>query len=194
MAAKSKSRSKQNQVRIIGGDWRGRKLAFPSSAGLRPTPDRVRETVFNWLQAYLRGAHCLDLFAGSGALGFEALSRGAQAVTFIENERSVLKVIQDNVSLLGVGDKVTSRQADALAFIQEDRETLYDIIFLDPPYDKGLTIECLQRFELYPCLKPGGLVYLEHESSLVIPDLSEKWLVLKSKTAGQVSYALLRSI
>lgn len=194
MAAKSRSHNKQNQVRIIGGQWRGRKLAFPSSAGLRPTPDRVRETLYNWLQPYLPGMTCLDLFAGSGVLGFEALSRGARSVTFVEFERNVSRVLQDNINLLGAGDKAHLRCMDALAFIQESHDSLYDLIFLDPPYAKGLAVDCLRSVERHPCLKPGGLVYLEHERSLEMPDLSDKWQVLKNKMAGQVSYSLLRSI
>lgn len=194
MAAKSRSHNKQNQVRIIGGDWRGRKLAFPSSEGLRPTPDRVRETVFNWLQPHLPGANCLDLFAGSGVLGLEALSRAARSVTFVDFERSVSYVLRDNIQLLGAGDRAHLKHMDAMAFIRGVHTSLYDIIFLDPPYGKGLAMECLHSFEHHACLKPGGLVYLEHEHSLQTPLLSERWQVLKNKVAGHVAYSLLRSI
>lgn len=191
---KSSTRSKPNQVRIIGGDWRGRKLTFPTAAGLRPTPDRVRETLFNWLQAYLPGARCLDLFAGSGVLGLEALSRGASSVTFVERERSAINAIKDNVNHLAATDRVLVHQGDALQFIQEDHPDLFDIIFLDPPYDMGLSMECLQQLDQNACLKSGGLLYLEHESKLDIAVSPEKWLVLKNKSAGQVCYSLLKSV
>lgn len=191
---KSSARGKHNQVRIIGGDWRGRKLTFPTSTGLRPTPDRVRETLFNWLQAYLPGTRCLDLFAGSGVLGLEALSRGASHATFVERERSVVNVIKDNLKHLAATDKAVVHQGDALQFIQGDHPELFDIIFLDPPYDMGLSLECLQRLEQNACLKSGGLLYLEHETKLEIEVSPEKWLVLKNKSAGQVCYSLLRSL
>jgi len=191
---KSSSRNKQNQVRIIAGEWRGRKLDFPTSTGLRPTPDRVRETLFNWLQAYLPGARCLDLFAGSGVLGFEALSRGAGSVTFVERERAVFNMLQDNVRKLGAADRTTLQHRDAQEWIQSDDSGVYDIVFMDPPYGQGLVTDCLHLFERYSCLKPGGLLYLEHAIQDEAPDLAEKWLVLKNKAAGQVNYSLLRSL
>jgi 16S rRNA (guanine966-N2)-methyltransferase len=154
----------------------------------------VRETLFNWLQAYLPGAHCLDLFAGSGVLGFEALSRGAHSVTFVERERAAFNVLQDNACKLDAADKVKLLHRDALDFIQSDDRGMYDIVFMDPPYGQGLVADCLQLFERYPCLKPGGLLYLEHESDRETPALPEKWLLLKNKTAGQVNYSLLRSL
>ena len=182
-----------NQVRIIAGDWRGRKIGFTDAEGLRPTPDRVRETLFNWLQGYLPGASCLDLFAGSGVLGFEALSRGAATVTFVEKNPAVFRVLQDNISLLQASDKVRSHQAQALDVIDSLAPDSLDVVFIDPPYGKGMVSDCIQKLADSGCLKPSALVYVEQESSLGAPDLPENWVLLKNKQASQVSYYLLQA-
>lgn len=189
---KSRTNNRRNQVRIIAGDWRGRKLDFPDAEGLRPTPDRVRETLFNWLQPYLPGAHCLDLFAGSGVLGFEAMSRGAASVSFVERERSVYQSLDRNIDLLGIKAQVSLKQADALQYLQADDDSEFDIIFLDPPYGKGLVEKCLLSEGLKRHLKVGSLVYMEHEVALGEIVLSRDWSVLKNKKAGHVNYYLLR--
>lgn len=189
---KSRVKNRQNQLRIIAGEWRGRKLDFPSVDGLRPTPDRVRETLFNWLQAYLPGARCLDLFAGSGVLGFEALSRGAGFVSFIERERAAFQSLRDNVDKLQTAERVQLVHDDALHYLDGGCGSRFDIIFLDPPYGQGLVEQCLHRLEQQHCLREGGLVYMEHEVALETVELNENWSVLKNKKAGQVNYYLLR--
>ena len=182
-----------NQIRIIGGEHRGRKLTFPDSQGLRPTPDRVRETLFNWLQAYVPGAVCLDWFAGTGVLGFEALSRGADKVIFVERELKVFQSLKSNLDLLKLGDKTELNHMDALSFIEGISSDFIDIVFLDPPYGKGLVSECLKKLYDCQCLKSKGLVYLEQESQLGDPVLPENWIILKNKQAGQVNYYLLQA-
>ena len=124
--------ARSNSVRIIGGEWRRRQIRFPGSADLRPTPDRMRETLFNWLGQDLTGKTCLDLFAGSGALGFEAASRGAKQVVMVERDAQIFRALQATHTILGAG-QVELARADALAFLQADAR-LYDVVFLDPPY------------------------------------------------------------
>ncbi len=186
------SAGRQNQVRIIAGEWRGRKLEFPDSQCLRPTPDRVRETVFNWLQPYLPRAHCLDLFAGTGAFGFEAVSRGAAAVNLVERDRAVYSALQQNLRKLDAADRVRLINSDALDYLQTC-DQVFDIIFLDPPYGKGLLADAISVIDQRQCLKAGGLVYMEHESHAEMAELPPNWEPLKHKQAGQVSYYLLRS-
>ena len=189
---KSRTKNRRNQVRIIAGDWRGRKLDFPDAEGLRPTPDRVRETLFNWLQPYLPGAHCLDLFAGSGVLGFEVLSRGAASVCFVERERVVCQSLECNIDLLDINARASLEHTDALQYLNASGESEFDIVFLDPPYGKGLVDKCLMNEGLKHRLKDGGLVYMEHEAELGSIALSRYWSVLKNKKAGHVNYYLLR--
>jgi 16S rRNA (guanine966-N2)-methyltransferase len=191
---KQAARRKQNQVRIIGGEWRGRKLDFPDAQGLRPTPDRVRETVFNWLQGYLPGARCLDLFAGTGVLGFEAVSRGAASATLVERDRSVYHALQKNMLKLDMADRVRIINTDALDYLLAGCDQQFDIIFIDPPYGKGLADSAISLIDQADCLKPGGLMYMEHESEAGAAAIAENWRELKHKQAGQVSYYLLRSI
>src|SRR5687768_9098514 len=130
-------RSSTNRVRIIGGQWRSRLIEFPDAAGLRPTPDRVRETLFNWLGQDLTGLRCLDLFAGAGALGFEALSRNASHVTMVEKAPVAVHGLQTAAATLQAGERLKIVSGDALEFLRGDNET-YDIVFLDPPYAGGL--------------------------------------------------------
>ena len=146
-------RKQTNQLRIIGGVWRGRKLDFPSIPGLRPTPDRVRETVFNWLQFDVVGSRCLDLFAGSGALGVEALSRGASVVTFIDEQSSVIAAIKSNMNVLAAND-VRCLTADALSYLRNSNsENKFDIVFCDPPFQQDFLpkiIDALSTSGLLP--------------------------------------------
>ncbi|MGH8696968.1 MAG: 16S rRNA (guanine(966)-N(2))-methyltransferase RsmD, partial [Burkholderiales bacterium] len=134
-----------NRVRIIGGAWRSRVLRFPAVADVRPTPDRVRETLFNWLGQDLTGRRCLDLFAGSGALGFEALSRGAAEAVMVERSRAALGALRENGALLGVGDRARFVFGDALHFLDSPGETRFDVVFVDPPYGRGLADEVFAR-------------------------------------------------
>lgn len=181
-----------NELRIIGGQWRGRRFAFADSEGLRPTGDRVRETLFNWLQAYLPGARCLDLFAGSGALGLEALSRGAAGVTFIERSRAVAGIIQGHLRTLNAsaGRVLTM---DAARYL-EGRPEPFDIVFLDPPFGSDIIGSCCAHLESGGWLAPGAFVYLEHDRNKPLPALPIAWELFRSSSAGQVSFHLARRL
>jgi len=173
-----------NKVRIGGGEWRSRLLHFPDALALRPTPDRVRQTVFNWLGQELHGMHCLDLFSGSGALGFEALSRGAASVVLVENNPAVYRAMLDNAKLLKA-DKADIVRGDALSFLAQNRQP-FDVIFLDPPYGHGWLERLLPQ--LVKHMAPGGVVYAEAEKML---EDGDGWRVLKHGKAGNVHYHLL---
>ncbi|UCH48362.1 MAG: 16S rRNA (guanine(966)-N(2))-methyltransferase RsmD [Betaproteobacteria bacterium] len=175
-----------NQVRIIGGQWRRRLLRFPSSADLRPTPDRVRETVFNWLGQSLEGKHCLDLFAGSGALGFEAASRGARQVVMVEHDRVACAALLANVEALRAGN-IEVHCRDALSFLDSDQRT-FDVVFFDPPYRQGLLPQLLAK--IGPHLAAGAVVYLEAHD---VPQIPPEYVIARRSRAGQVNYLLLES-
>lgn len=178
------------RLRIIGGKWRSRQLLFPEADGLRPTPDRVRETLFNWLRDVIDGARCLDLFAGSGALGFEALSRGAASVVMVDRHPDVIRALQANAQLLdAAGASVVN--ADGLAFIDRPASAPYDIVFLDPPFALDAWRTCCERLERHGWLAPGGWIYLETPAATT-PPLPENWELLRSRRAGQVGYHLAR--
>jgi len=178
------------RLRIIGGEWRGRKLSFPALPDLRPTPDRVRETLFNWLREILPGARCLDLFAGSGALGFEALSRGAQEVVMVDRHPAVVTQLKLHVQQLkAVNARVV--QAEALAFLQGPSR-LFDIIFLDPPFQGDLLGPCLERLAQPGWLAATAWLYLETDRRTPLPPVPADWNVLRHKQAGQVGYYLLQ--
>ncbi len=185
----TKGKSKTNQVRIIGGIHRGRKLPVPDQPGLRPTGDRVRETLFNWLQPLLPGAACLDLFAGSGALGLEAASRGAGRVLMLEQSPAVVRQLRENVDLLGL-EKVQVEQADALLRLQAEVEP-FDIVFLDPPFSEGLLPRACGLLQSNGWLKPDARIYIETDAARGLPELPAQWRLLKEKKAGQVVYALV---
>jgi 16S rRNA (guanine966-N2)-methyltransferase len=172
-------------VRIIGGTWRSRLIAFPPAAGLRPTPDRVRETVFNWLGQTLEGRTCLDLFAGSGALGFEAASRQARRVVMVEKHRGAFLALRENAARLQAGNCVLI-EADALDWLRRDTD-VYDVIFLDPPFAAAL-LPTLWPL-VAPRLGPGGVVYVESGAPLVCP---AGWELYRSGRAGAVHYGLAR--
>lgn len=173
-----------NQVRINAGVWRSRILKFPTVEGLRPTPDRVRQTVFNWLGQDLTGKTCLDLFAGTGAMGFEALSRNAKSVTMIEQSGVAYKALKQNETLLNASEILIFQQ-DALAFLSQNKQ-LFDIIFCDPPYNKNWLTLLLPLLKQH--LAPNGTVYVEAEYALQDDDI---WQVQKRGKAGNVVYHLL---
>jgi len=175
---------RRNAVRIIGGAWRSRLIRFPEGAELRPSPDRVRETLFNWLGQDLSGKTCLDLFAGSGALGFESASRGAASVVLVERDVTACAALSDNVRLLEAGN-VHVEKADALEFLQHsDRQ--FDVIFLDPPFRRGADAELLQAVARR--LSDRGLVYLESDRLFA----AAEWQVVKHGRAGNVQFHLLK--
>ncbi|HRE15990.1 MAG TPA: 16S rRNA (guanine(966)-N(2))-methyltransferase RsmD [Rhodocyclaceae bacterium] len=179
-----------NSVRIIGGAWRRRVLRFPDSSGLRPTPDRVRETLFNWLGQELDGLTCLDLFAGSGALGFEAASRGAAKVVMVESAGKVAESLKNNLKMLGDPAHVEIVRGDAVQYLASTSQQ-FDVIFADPPYHQGW-IERLAPL-LGKALKADAALYLEAERALQTPgpELPD-WRVIRHGKAGEVHYHLMR--
>ena len=186
---KKRQTSASGDYRIIGGQWRGRRLRVADSPGLRPTTDRVRETVFNWLQWDINDARVLDLFAGSGSLGFEAASRGAAQVTLVEAVKSVSQQLQNNVTLLKteVVDIITH---DALSWLETVPATPYDMVFIDPPFREGLADKALQLLDQGNWLAVDNIVYLETEKEWPLT-LPANWRVTKEKTHGQVCFRLL---
>lgn len=180
---------KPNQLRIIAGTWRGRKLSFPEVAGLRPTPDRVRETVFNWLAPALPGARCLDLFAGSGALGFEAASRGAAVVELVERDTQIVAALRAHVTTLAAA-QVQVVAAEVLNYLAGSASP-FDIVLLDPPYDRPeLLAVCCTQLEAGGWLAPQARIYLETRGKTGLPPLPGNWELVRSKQAGQVGYHL----
>ena len=172
-----------NTLRIIGGEMRGRKFKFPDAKGLRPTPDRVRETLFNWLQGRIHGARCLDLFAGSGALGLEALSRGAADVVFVERDKHVAEKLRENLSLLDQ-DKGHCLQNSAEKFLQGSAEA-FDIVFLDPPFKDDVLTELCASLEAGGWLSEEFRLYMERPQSLAMPELPAGWELLRETKAGE---------
>lgn len=152
----SNRRARSTGVRIVGGSWRGRRLTVPAGTEVRPTPDRVRETLFNWLDPFLPGAQCLDLFAGTGALGLEALSRGAAETTFVEHDAVLVRALEERVGALAAEAQVFHE--DALEFLASRPQRPFDVVFVDPPYATGLA-QVLERLAAW--LRPEHLVYVE---------------------------------
>ena len=186
------------QLRIIGGIWRSRRLTVPFSEALRPTPDRVRETLFNWLQPHLSGASCLDLFAGTGALCLEALSRGAGRVVMVERAADVAAALRDNVAMLQA-DGAEVIQSDAVTFLTNDRRRgkeiplTFDIIFIDPPFRSDLIARCAALISSRNWLSPRGLVYVESPHNVKKLPLPPTWGILRSKRTGNVGYHLVQN-
>lgn len=180
-------------LRIIGGSWRGRRLRFPPSPEIRPTPDRVRETLFNWLSGRVPGARCLDLFAGSGALGLEALSRGAAHVTFVECDVRAAREIGARLTEWGAGGRGRVVEMDARGFLAGPAEA-FDIAFLDPPFASSLLSDALARLEHAGWLSPDALIYLERPAHSASPPLPAAWTELRAKRAGEVGYHLYSRI
>lgn len=196
MRAKKPQTNKRsaNTLRIIGGEWRSRKLQFIDAPGLRPTPDRIRETLFNWLQGKIHNVLCLDLFAGSGALGLEALSRGAKDVIFVEKTTAIANKLKENLALLKADATVIN--SDALSYLNTtaDVKQSFDVIFLDPPYRLGLIEKSLSGLIEKKLIDENTLIYLEHEAEDSF-DWTEYGLeVLKQASAGQVKSFLLHQI
>lgn len=183
---------KQGQIRIIGGRWRGRKLLVPEVPSLRPTPDRVRETLFNWLMPVISGAYCLDAFAGSGVLGFEALSRGAAHVVMVEQVPALVTLLQQELLQLNV--KNAEIYCASVPRQLKKPQQLFDIIFLDPPYHDNLLLPTCFYLEEHGFLAEKSYIYLETKEVLQQGDLPADWQLLKSKKAGQVAYHLAQRL
>ena len=180
----------KNQLRIIGGKRRGRKLQFPSLPGLRPTPDRGRETLFNWLMHDIIDAHCLDLYAGSGALGFEALSRGAAEVLFIDVAPEAVQALVTNANKLNVDD-FDVRCLRLPCVIEDSISTPIDIVFLDPPFKQGLIAKTCEWLDSANILADHALIYIEAEKELTPLPIPHHWKMLRNKVAGNVAYYLI---
>jgi len=189
MARPGRPATERGQLRIIGGRWRGRRLTFTATGGLRPTPDRVRETLFNWLAPVIRGAHCLDLFAGSGALGLEALSRGAARVDFVDSSATVRQEIERHLAMLGATGEGSCHQRTAEQFLK-DSHRRFDIVFVDPPFGRELVEPVCRELDARGALADDALVYVESGAGEAAPRMPPGWRLHREKTAGRVSYRL----
>jgi len=179
-------------LRIIAGQWRGRKLAVLDLAGLRPTSDRIRETVFNWLQPHLGAANCLDLYAGTGALGLEAASRGAEKVTLVELNAKAATQLQSHCQTLSATQCQVHTQA-ASDFLEQNQQQ-YDIVFIDPPYQGNYWSDIAQQLMTNNSLAENALIYLEYPKQVAMPILPTQWQLIKEKKAGAVNYCLFQNI
>jgi 16S rRNA (guanine966-N2)-methyltransferase len=187
---KHKANAARRMLRIIGGRHRGRRLQFPAGVEIRPTPDRVRETLFNWLQPRIEGARVLDLFAGSGALGMEALSRGAGHVTFVEQDRRAAAAIEAlahdwHETALSV------HCAEALGWLAHAGNPPFQIVFVDPPYDLNLQGRVFEALATRALLAPDARIYVEHRAREALPELPAGWRSVRDGHAGEVGYHLL---
>ncbi len=187
-SGRNQDRGQSGVLRIIGGEWGGRKLRFRAARGLRPTPDRVRETLFNWLAPRLHGARCLDLFAGSGALGLEALSRGAGFVQFVDSNASSLARIDEHLQALG-STSANCRAADALRFLGAPGSA-FDIVFLDPPFELDLLEPVSRALEEGGWLAAEAMIYMEAGSREASPALPANWQPHREKVMGDVRFSL----
>ena len=181
----------KNNVRLIAGQWRGRNLSFLDAEGLRPTPDRVRETLFNWLQAIIPGAVCVDCFAGSGALGFEAASRGAEKVILVDSNPDVIRQLRENKKLLNA-ESVEVILSAALDYLQQSK-TQADIFFLDPPFASHLLQQALDVITANDLLKQDGIIYVEYKKNKP-PELPPGCRWLRQKKAGDLGYGLVECL
>jgi len=181
--------SPSGRLRIVAGKWRSRLLPVAEEPGLRPTSARIRETLFNWLASTTEESRCLDLFAGTGALGFEALSRGAREIVFVENSARAAAALKESVKVLdATGARI--HQADAIRYLKREPEP-FDIVFLDPPFADDLLEDLCRLLSEGNWLADGAQVYLEQDSERPLPALPGGWTIINDKTAGQVRYALV---
>lgn len=184
----TQKKTSAGSVRIISGLWRGRKLPVHHAEGLRPTSDRVKETLFNWLAQDIAQAKCLDVFAGSGGLGFEAASRQADIVTMLEYNPEAYRQLQSNISSLNATN-LTAVSCDALQHLAKPG-TPYDVVFLDPPFHKGLLAQVITLLESNNWLAENAYIYIETEKALQLEGIPEHWSLHREKTTSQVSYRL----
>ena len=189
MKRNQKLRHRQ-RLRVIGGKWGGRQIHFPESPQIRPTAARTRETLFNWLQHDIQDARCLDLFAGSGALGIEALSRGARFCDFVDTDSTALNSIKRALANLAANDFAATHKETAKNFVMEGQ--IWDVIFLDPPFGTLLGFEALTALYEYQCLHPQSLIYLEARADENIETTDTKYVTYREKVAGQVRYQLFK--
>ena len=181
-----------NSIRIIGGEFRGRRLSFADAPGLRPTADRLRETLFNWLQGRVEAAACLDLFAGSGALGLEALSRGAGFVRLVDQSRVVARQLRQNLRLLQAESRAEVVQGDAMRLLRQEADRSFDLVFLDPPFARDWLEDACGLLESNAWLRPGSWIYLEQDSNRQWPQTPAGWSLHREARAGQAACRLFR--
>ena len=193
MTGKANNKIPQGNLRIIAGKHRGRKLSFLQLPGVRPTPNRVRETLFNWLTGFTEGACCLDLFCGSGALGLEAISRGAAEVTFVDASDSVMRNVRQQLKILQEPAETYCQKAEKW-LTEQPAESAFDIIFLDPPFNQNLLQPVCARIAEKSLIKPGGYIYLEAEATLSHLPLPQNWQIQKQKQTSQIVYTLCQAI
>jgi 16S rRNA (guanine966-N2)-methyltransferase len=179
-----------NKLRIIGGEWRSRQIVFDDAPGLRPTPSRVRETLFNWLRADVENSRCLDLYSGSGALGFEAASRGAKRVVQVESNPKACQKLRDNIAVLKAV-QMDLMCSDVDSFLRGKAES-FDLVFLDPPFGQNLIAQTCRLLEQGGWLSGYAKIYIEVERNLSLVDMPASWRLLKSKTAGEVGFYLFQ--
>ena len=189
---KSDNKSQPGRLRIVAGNWRSRLLEIADVPGLRPTSARIRETVFNWLAPRIDGARCLDLFAGTGALGLEALSRGATACDFVEKSSKAAKTLRRNIASLEA-KSATVFEGSAEKFLEQPGATKYEIVFLDPPFAAAMLADLCRLLEASEVLAEGARIYVEEDRNQPMFDMPDGWQVLKSKESGNVRYSLLEA-
>jgi 16S rRNA (guanine966-N2)-methyltransferase len=190
VASSSKRKSQPGRLRIVAGNWRSRLLDIADVEGLRPTSERIRETLFNWLSPRIAGSRCLDLFAGTGALGLEALSRGAAEVVFVEKSAKAIATLRRNIQTLDATAAVLHR-GDANTFLRDANDRQFDIVFLDPPFAADMLGDLCRLLDETSVLAHGALVYIEEDRARPEVELPVGWQVLKSKQAGNVRYSLI---
>jgi 16S rRNA (guanine966-N2)-methyltransferase len=183
---------KYGRIRIIGGRWKRRKLAFPSLPGLRPSPDSVRETLFNWLAPHITGASCLDLFAGSGAFGFEAASRGAAFVQLVESHSLTVKYLGDSIALLDHQGVLKLHAGDAIRYLEQPGEE-FDLVFLDPPFEQGLLAPCCDLLANGSRLAASAIIYIESPKANSLLPIPPSWNIIRETTTGMVKSTLIQT-
>ncbi|MGI9232189.1 MAG: 16S rRNA (guanine(966)-N(2))-methyltransferase RsmD [Woeseiaceae bacterium] len=192
MAKRNKSnKTRSGRLRIVAGNWRSRLLDIADVPGLRPTPERIRETLFNWLAPHIHGARCLDLFAGTGALGLEALSRGAKSTVFVDSSERAIDTLKVNIGLLGA-EGAEVRPMDAAKFLNGQLAQQFDLVFIDPPFASDLLDDTFEALEASGALTDRCLIYVEQSRTGPESSLPNAWRILKDKTAGNVRYMLVQ--
>ena len=184
----------KNFVRIISGKYKSRKITFPDRPEIRPTGNRIRESLFNWIQADIVNSRCLDLFSGSGALGIEALSRGAETTTFIESDFETANCLEKNLRILNAENGVVVR-ADAMSWLESQKNIEpFGFVFLDPPFKKNILLDCISLLESNYMIPNNGIIYIETETEINLEQLPLTWRLKQKKQAGRVSYCLYHKI
>ena len=193
MVARKNNSKNRGKVRITSGEWKNRNLEVPDIDGLRPTSERVRETLFNWLMPSIHKSVCLDLFAGSGSLGFEALSRGAKHCTFVEKSKLAFSQIKTTrTSLNAVNSEV--HNCDAIDFLSSDHNHNFNLVFLDPPFSDDYLISSIESIHEYQLVSSGGYIYIEFNKNNDLSDLPDNWSVIRKKIYGNVCFILIEVV